>query len=304
MSHISLRQIEHFVAVVEEESITRAAQRLHISPGAVSLSLRQLEESLGIQLTLRRRGQGVTITPAGHWMFEKSRQVQHDITDMMQAAQVMRGELVGPLRIGCYLTLSPWLLPRIAQHFAHHHPGVRLNFVEGGSAELQDQLSTGRLDAALVYENHLRDGFEGRTFTRMRLQAVFSPRHPLAHQERVALRDLEHDNAILLDMQPSIDRVEGIFRAAGCKLNILWRSSNVETIRSMVARGLGYAILMGRPYGDYTYDGLPLIYREIADPVPYNNVVVATPGNATTTAKLDELIRYCQAEFGGTGSPR
>lgn len=285
------------MAVVESESVTEAARHLHVSPGGVSAAITDLEEKLGVQLTLRRRGQGVAITPNGRWMYEQCRVLYEQLENISQVAQIMRGELSGPLRIGCYLTLSPWFLPRIAAHFSENYPGVDLHFIEDGSDELQARLQAGDIDAALIYDNHLRHGFDGRAVTALQLQLAFSPEHPLAAQQEIELKQLLNENAILLDMQPSIARIESIFQQVGAKLKILWRSRNIETIRSMVARNLGYSILMGRPYGDHTYEGLPIVYRKIANPIPQNTVVIATPSGTIFTSKLDALVEYCHSEF-------
>src|SRR5690606_861008 len=120
--------------------------------------------------------------------------------------------------------------------------------------------------------------------------------------DKVPLHELRDENAILLGVQPAMGHVEEILRQAGVHPRVKWRSTNVETIRSMVARGLGYTIIMGRPYGDYTYDGLPLAYRQIADDIPPNAVVVAYPEGTRKTASMHELISFCRKEFGHEGN--
>ena len=92
-------------------------------------------------------------------------------------------------------------------------------------------------------------------------------------------------------------------RHAGVEPVAGWSMANVETIRAMVARGLGYSVLMGRPHGDRTYDGLPLIYRRIADELPENAVVLARVRGGQTTAALKALTDFCVREFGEAGRP-
>jgi DNA-binding transcriptional LysR family regulator len=301
VSDFTLRQLEFFVAVVEEGSVSEAARRLRVSPGGVSLALSQLEATLKIQLTLRQRGRGAAATPAGKWVYDQAKAVLESTDGIKSVAEVLRGELVGPLRVGCFSTLSPWLFPRIAAHFAQKYPGVDLQLAEGASGELQEKLRAGELDVALLYANHLQAGIEGISIVPVRLQLAFAPSHRLASWDEVPLRELEGEDAILLGVQPSTEHVESILSNAGLRPNVKWRSTNVETIRSLVARGLGYAIIMGRPYGDFTYDGLPLTYRRIADAIPENAVVVAYPEGTTPTAKFRTLIAFCRSEFGHEG---
>ncbi|QTX03341.1 LysR family transcriptional regulator [Agromyces archimandritae] len=301
MSEFSLRQLEYFVAVVDEESVTDAARRLRVSPGAVSFAMKQLEDSLQVQLTLRVPGKGVGVTPAGRWAYAHARAVLERADDIRSVALAVRGELAGPLRVGCFTTLSPWLFPRIAAHFARAYPGIDLQLHEGVSSELQALLRAGELDVALLYRNHLGPGVVGEPVIPVRLQLALAPEHPLAELDEVPLAALEAEPAILLGVQPAIGHVEEILRAAGMHPNVRWRSTNVETIRSMVARGLGYTIIMGRPYGDRTYDGLPIVYRRIADEMPDNAVVVAVAQGTRPTAKVSALTEFCQREFRGEG---
>jgi DNA-binding transcriptional LysR family regulator len=303
MADFTLRQLEYFAAVVEEGSVTDAARRLRVSPGGVSVALTELETCLKVQLTLRRRGKGVTVTPAGRWVYEHASAVLERSAEIGDVARVARGELAGPLRIGCFTTLSPWLFPRIAAWFAAHHPGIDVQLVEDASAALQDRLRSGDLDAVLIYSNHLVHGMAAEEIAPVRLQLAVSPDHRLAELDEVPLRELENETAILLGLQPATGHVEDILRSAGFEPEVRWRSTNVETIRSMVARGLGYTIIMGRPFGDRTYDGLPLAYRRIADDVPPNSVVLAYPEGTVPTAKVRTLVAFCKREFAGEGQP-
>lgn len=297
MKEFSLRQLEYFVAVVEAESVTVAARRLRVSPSGVSLALKELESSLKVQLTLRRRGKGVSVTPAGRWVYEHARTVLGGASEISAVARIVRGELAGPLRVGCFTTLSPWLFPRIAAYFVEQHPGVDVHLVEDESAVLQESMSMGELDAALIYSNHLVPGIASEEIAPVRLQIAISPAHRLAAFDEVPLHELENETAILLGLQPATSHVEDILRAAGLEPRVRWRSKNVETIRSMVARGLGYTIIMGRPSGDRTYEGLPLAYRRIADDIPPNSVVITYPEGTIPTAKVRTLIAFCRQEF-------
>ena len=136
MTDFTLRQLEHFTAIVEEGSIALAAARLRVSAAGLSLSLSQLEQSLDVQLTIRQRGKGVAITPAGRWVYDEARTVLGRAAGIQQAAQAVRGELTGTLRVGCFPTLSPWLFPRIAAHFSEAYPGVQLDLAENTSGAL------------------------------------------------------------------------------------------------------------------------------------------------------------------------
>ncbi|GAB3142653.1 LysR family transcriptional regulator [Microbispora hainanensis] len=298
-SALSLRQLQYFCAVVESGSVTEAARRLHVSAGGVSLAITQLEELLDVQLTLRTRGKGVEITDAGRSVYETARVIARSLEDIQEMAATIRGELSGPLRVGIFTTLSPWLFPQMAEYFAEHHPAIDLQLEEGASAALQTLLTEGRLDAALLYENHVVAEVDVQRLAPVRLQLAVSPDHPLAGQDKVWLSALRDEYAVLLAMRPATDHVEEILRNAGITPRVRWRSANVETIRSLVARGLGYTIIMGRPHGDLTYDGKPIVYRPIADEIPPNHIVLATAPGARRTARVEALRAYCREAVAG-----
>jgi DNA-binding transcriptional LysR family regulator len=297
MNLVTLRQLEYFLAVAELGSVSAAARRCHVSPGGISLALTELETSLGVQLMLRRKAKGAALTPAGRWVADRARSIVTEAGELQFAAQRLQGELVGPLKIGCFGSLSPWLLPRIIEYFAANHPAVDIELTEGSSDLLQRMLLDGELDVCLMYSLHVNTEVELTTIAPVRLQLLLSPDHPLAAQEEIALRDLGDSPAALLGLQPARDLAENQLRSAGFEPQIKWRSTNVETIRSLVARGLAYSVLMGRPLGDRTYEGLPLAYRRIKDDLPDNAVVAAYPRGMVPSQKVRTLLKYCQDEF-------
>lgn len=297
MNGVTLRQLDYFLAVAKHGSVSAAATACHVSPGGISLALTELESALGVQLLLRRRAKGATLTPAGRWVADRALPIVQDIGELMQAAQQMQGQLIGPLRIGCFTTLSPWMMPRIIEHFAANHPAVNIEMVEGSSDQLQEWLQSGELDVCFMYSLHVSAAVDVQTIAPVRLQLLLSPDHPLAAQEEVELRELAGEPAAVLALRPASDLVETILRNAGFEPNIKWRSTNVETIRSLVARGQAYSVLMGRPLGDRTYEGLPLAYRRIKDDLPENSVVAVYAAGTKPSLKNRTLIEYCRKEF-------
>ncbi|MEW9870858.1 LysR family transcriptional regulator [Arthrobacter sp. HS15c] len=303
MSTFTLRHLEYFVAVAEEGSVTAAARKLNVSPGGVSVAISELETSLATQLTLRRRAKGVTLTPAGRHALSHARAVLRESGELQNIARVIEGELVGTIRIGCFNTLSPWLMPRIVEYFMTEHPGVSVEMVEDSSNALQQRLLEGDLDACLIYRIHARPGVDWEDIVPVRLQILLPPTHKLADRSEISLGELSGDRAILLSLQPASDIANEMLSATGFTASTRMFSNNVETIRSMVARGIGYSVLMGRPAGDTTYDGLPVLYKRIADDMPANSVVLARPGGSVPNAKVQALSTFCRIKFGSERHP-
>src|SRR5439155_687121 len=146
---MELRQLEYFVAVAEEQSFTRAAERVHISQSGVSAQIRQLERELGAEL-FDRSGRTVTLTVAGKAALEHARAALAAAQSLGQAVgevtDLIRGQLTVGMVTGC--TITP-LFDALAGFHAEH-PGVVITLREGGSADLIERVRKGSADIALV----------------------------------------------------------------------------------------------------------------------------------------------------------
>ncbi|QEE61972.1 LysR family transcriptional regulator [Salinibacterium sp. dk2585] len=303
MPAFTLRQLEFFVAVAETGSVSAAAKHTNASAGAVSLSLRELERAVKAQLLYRRPGYGTTVTPTGAAAYQHAKRLLANAESIEGLSQTDEGALIGELRIGCFPTLSPWMVPRVIEFFAQEHPAIDVQLTEDDSTYLQAHLLAGKLDAVIMYRNALAPGVEAELVAPARVQVVLAADHPLAAFDEVPLAALQPETAIALAQPAATHYLEDVLRVAGFMPNVRWRSSNTETIRSMVARGLGYALVMGRPVGDRTYDGLPLVYRRIQGDIPENPVVIARPRDAPVTPKFRALADFCRQKFSLEGTP-
>lgn len=298
MLSVTVRQLEYFVAIAEEGSLSRAAVRLHITPGSLSASMTALENAIGVPLLLRRRATGSVLTQAGRELSARARTVINAVEELESSAGSIRGALQGTLTIGCFDTLTPWLLPPILGHFAEHHPEVQVEVHEGSSDELQSMLEAGALDAAFMYQLHVDRSLEQTTVAAVRLQLVLSTDHRLATRESVRFEELGDEPAILLGLKPAPDLIMSMMDGVGFTPNVRWRLRNVETIRSLVGRGLGYSVIMGRPWGDSTYEGRKLVYRRIEDDLPDNSVQLVYPSGAVNNAKVRALREFAVTGLG------
>ncbi|HXD27513.1 MAG TPA: LysR family transcriptional regulator [Arthrobacter sp.] len=303
MTSVTLRQLEILVAVVEEGTLAAAAQRLHMTAGTLSVALSSLEKTLGLQLLVRRRAKGAVLSRAGRELMETARRVVSSAGELEASAAAIRGELAGPLVIGCFDTLSPWLLPPVLEYFAEHHPAVDINVVEASSDELQRRMLHGDLDAAFMYQLHVDTDLERALVAAVRLQLVLPAGHRLSDRAEISFAELGDEPAVLLGLNPAPNLILSMTEAAGFVPNVRWQLRNVETIRSVVGRGLGYTVIMGRPSGDRTYDGHGLVYKRIADDLPENSVQLVYQSGALGNAKVRELHEFATTQLEGIADP-
>lgn len=299
----TLKQLEFLAAIVEHGTLAEAARKMHITAGSLSVAVDSLEKELGVQLLVRRRAKGAVLTSAGRELYEEIRKVLNAARHLEASAAAIRGQLVGELNIGCFDTLAPWLIPPILEHFDRHHPGVTVTVVEASSDALQSQLHEGKLDAAFMYQLHVEEDLERDVIAEVRLQLVLPASHRLATEEAVRFEQLGDEHAILLGLKPAPDLIMRMAKESGFTPNVKWRLRSVEAIRSLVGRGLGYTVIMGRPSGDTTYEGRTLVYKRIADKLPENTVQLVYPAGALQNAKVRELRDFAASELSGIADP-
>ncbi|MBH8614566.1 putrescine utilization regulator PtrR [Pseudomonas mohnii] len=168
-------QLRIFQAVAEEESITRAAERLHRVPSNLSTRLKQLEEQLGVELFLRER-QRLQLSPAGKVLLDYTTKL-FALHDEAHAA-VQGGQPAGDFVLGTMYSTAAIHLPALLARYHRTYPAVNLQVQSGPSGELLEGLLTGRLDAALVDGPPALAGLDGVLLCEEKLVLVSEADHP------------------------------------------------------------------------------------------------------------------------------
>ena len=168
-------QLRIFQAVAEEESITRAAERLHRVPSNLSTRLKQLEEQLGVELFLRER-QRLQLSPAGKVLLDYTTKL-FALHDEAHAA-VQGGQPAGDFVLGTMYSTAAIHLPALLARYHRTYPAVNLQVQSGPSGELLEGLLTGRLDAALVDGPPELAGLDGVLLCEEKLVLVSEADHP------------------------------------------------------------------------------------------------------------------------------
>lgn len=258
MPELTLRQLEYFIAAADAGSVTAAAERLHLSQSALSMALSDLERAVKVQLFVRDR-RGIRLTPVGKEVLTDARRLVAGVADLPNTAAEFQGSMSGRLVVGCYSTLSPLLLPPVLAEFAAAHPNVELSIVEGSQAMLEEQLRSGVLDLALMYDyertNFTGDrGLLGQPMVTSPPYVLLPEGHALTRRKRVTLESLAQEPLILFDLPPGGEYFLSLFTDAGLEPRVRYRTMSYELVRSLVARGLGYSILSQRTRIQVSYE--------------------------------------------------
>ncbi len=296
MIAFSWRQLSYFVATAEAGSTLRAAEKLHVSQPAISVAIGQLEQAFGQKLFVRRHAQGVDLTPFGRRKLVEVRHLLAHANSVMGAGE--DGAPTGDLEIGVFSTLAPAYAPGLLRAFAEAYPKVRVRMREERLDQIHRDLADGVIELALLYELDTIGEMTRIPLAAQTPYALFAQNHKLATQPRVSLRDLAQEPFVLIDLPHSRDYFLSLFRTVDAMPQNLIRCTSLETLRGMVAHGLGVSVLVTRPFGDHSHDGLPLLCRPLAENVPAQRVIIGASARAPMTRAAEAFVDCARDYFG------
>ena len=241
---MELRQLEHFIAVAEEQHFTRAAELLHISQSGLSASVRALETELGADLFVRSTRR-VELTQVGQAFLLEATRTVASAAAAKNAVAAIRGILRGTLSVGTEQCLGVVNLPKELGCFRQQHPGVEVRLTFDGSTNLVDKLASGQLDLALIAicDPALR-GIELVPLWSESFVVLCHPSHRLASRPRVELEELVGESLIgFLPEWAARVLTTNAFAASGLKHRVCMEVNDVHTLLDLVDRELGVAIV-------------------------------------------------------------
>lgn len=286
MPEITLRQLELFCAAAQNGSFVAAAEVKFISPNAVATAVTELERVMKVQLVVRRKAKGITLTPAGRELQQRALLLLENAVDITQTVGQTGGELRGPVRVGCYATLGATVVPELYTQVENQLPKVDLTVVEGTATELAQRLFSGELDLIVVYRAGLPAGLEAQQLFETRPQVLLPAQHRLANAATVNLAEIVEEPLILLNLPPAGDNTLDLLRSQNLIPKVGHRASSVETVRSLVARGFGYTIMFQQPLSSMSYEGLQLVAKQLDPPLRAEPMMLATVADVEQPARV------------------
>lgn len=241
---MELRQLEYFVAVVEEHSFTKAAQRERVAQPAVSAQIRRLERQVG-QSLLTRSSRAVRLTQAGAAFLPHARAALAAIQDAQRAVDEVAQLVRGSVAIGT-VTLHPVDVAGLMADLHADHPSVEITLGTDNSDVLMDKLADGRLDIAIVsigvdeQPAHL----DVHGITDEAVEAAVALDHPLARRRSLPLDVLCNHPLISLPVGTGLrTRLDTACAAAGVMPRIAFEATSPLELAELAGHGLGVAIL-------------------------------------------------------------
>ena len=239
----TLRQMQYVVAVAEELSFRRAAERCHVSQPSLSAQIAQVESVLGV-LLFERRHRKVLVTLAGRDILERARRLLVDADDLMEAGQRRSDPLTGAIRIGVIPTIAPYLLPTAAPALRAEFPRLTVAWREDKTDMLIEALHGGSLDAALVALEAEIGDVEQATIAHDPFVLALRPDHALARRVApVEASELRGEKVLLLDEGHCFREQALEVCSTARALEGEFRATSLTTLVQMVAGGAGITLL-------------------------------------------------------------
>jgi DNA-binding transcriptional LysR family regulator len=242
---VELRHLRYFLAVAEERSFSRAAERLHIAQPPLSQQIRRLEKDLGFAV-FARTSKGVRLTPAGQALLEGARAVLSAVDDARRSAEAAHAGVAGRLSLAFMNSAAYSILPRLLKAYARAHPGVAVDAREMAIADQIDALVDGRIDAGI-----LRPPIDDTRLAAVPLAeepfvVALPAGHGLSSKPKVRLADL-HGEALVGYPRGHVagfrERIDATLRADGISPRVVQEAIHVHTLCGLVAGGVGAAIV-------------------------------------------------------------
>lgn len=245
---INLYQLQSFVTVVSEGSMTAAADKLYLTQPAVSQQIRSLEESLGVEL-LVRGVRHIKPTTQGELLFDQAKKILQMVQQTEASVTMMNAQLSGQLRVGCLNSIGLYLMTNVLGRLLKHNPDVQMKLEYDRVDDLLKLYKKGQLD--VIIAPHLEkefglalEGTEGRFLQKEDFWLVASGKEQNVPRE-IKLRELtEHPHIHFYgEYQAFHDALAKQLKSAGVELDIVFESSNVGTLKRVVETGLGWGFL-------------------------------------------------------------
>jgi len=283
----TVRQLEYVVAVADHLSFSRAAEVCGVSQPALSTQIREVEQRIGLTLFERGRA-GVSIPAHARPVIDAARRAIRSVDDVVDAAVDLRGELIGPVRIGVIPTMAPYLLPTLVRELRRRHPRAEPVLAEERTDALVRRIELGDLDLGLLAAPVPGVGLASRELATDEFHLAMAEDHPYVGEGPLPAGVLSGLAVLLLEDGHCLrDQAIAACAAAGAETGGGIQGTSLTTLCQMVSAGGGVTLLPASALAVEARPGAGLVTRPLRDPRPSRTVVLAWRGTSPLAALYD-----------------
>lgn len=293
---VSFRQLEGFVAVCDEGSFSKAANRIHISQSGLSVLIRELESSLGVRL-FDRSTRHVKLTRAGEEFRAPSVRLMTDLARAVGSVKSLEAREHGHVCVAAPPLLAAKLLVAVARLFRAEYPDITLEIMDIPSQEIVLGLHDGTIDIGFGVFPEDDPSIAIEPLLKGQTMALLPRDHPLASKRSISWAQMANAGLILQSpgrpLRADLDRV---FAQAGVKPSINMEVSQLSTIIALVEAGFGATIMP--PYASLLPSSRKTVSRPIASPRLQSEIVMATDAARSHSAASKAFIETARKAIG------
>jgi LysR family hydrogen peroxide-inducible transcriptional activator len=292
---MTLTELKYIVAVARSKHFGHAAESCFVAQPTLSVAIKKLEDELGVTL-FERGGSEVSVTPVGAQIVAQAERVLEQTAAIKELAKQNKDPLAGPLRLGVIYTIGPYLLPPLVKNLIDNVPQMPLVLQENFTVKLLELLRQGELDAAIMALPLPDHGMMMQTLYDEPFVVATPRTHPWAKRREIPADDLKAETMLLLgsghcfrdqvlEVCPEMAR----FSSPGNGMQRTFEGSSLETIRHMVASGIGLTVLPRASVRDMQDPNGMLAFVPFSNPAPSRRVVIVWRKSFTRRAAIEAV---------------
>ena len=292
---MTLTELKYIVAVARAKHFGHAAESCFVAQPTLSVAIKKLEDELGVTL-FERGGSEVSVTPVGAQIVAQAERVLEQTAAIKELAKQNKDPLAGPLRLGVIYTIGPYLLPPLVKNLIDNVPQMPLVLQENFTVKLLELLRQGELDAAIMALPLPDHGMLMQTLYDEPFVVAVPKSHPWAKRRDIPADDLKAETMLLLgsghcfrdqvlEVCPEMAR----FSSPGNGMQRTFEGSSLETIRHMVASGIGVTVLPRASVRDMDDPNGLLSFVPFSNPAPSRRVVIVWRKSFTRRAAIEAV---------------
>lgn len=244
---MNIRDLKYLVAVAEHKNFRKAAEACFISQPTLSMQLKKLEDFLQVQL-IERNNRNIMLTAAGLEVYKRAKEINKLSDEIISLAKNFRNPLSGEIKIGAFPTLAPYYFPKILPKISKNFPEISVYLFEDKTEKLIEMLKKGEIDAAFLALPIKDKQFE--------IKKIFNEKFYLAapksvqgstmkfKRDSISVEDIKGMKLLLLEDGHCLrDQAISVCKISGASENKTFRATSLETLRNMVASGMGMTLM-------------------------------------------------------------
>ena len=296
---MTLTELRYIVTLAQESHFGRAAERCHVSQPTLSVGVKKLEDELGV-LIFERTKSAVRLTPVGEGIVTQAQKVLEQAQSIRELAQAGKNQLAAPLKVGAIYTVGPYMFPHLIPQLHRVAPDMPLYIEENFTHILRDKLRTGELDAIIIALPFQEADVLTLPLYDEPFYVLMPANHPWSKKQTIDAEMLNDKSLLLLGeghcFRDQVLEACPTTRKGEAPSHTTVESSSLETIRHMVASGLGVSILPLSAVDRHHYSPGVLDIRPMTAPVPFRTVAIAWRASFPRPKAIEVLadsIRLC-----------